>query len=213
MITLCYYNINELPDGKIPEYLDLLPPFMNHDIMRYHNASDRKTRLMARLMLKNILEQEGRAQLLLNWQRESGNKPFIQGWESFNISHSGDLVVLAYGSSVLGVDIEKKDAANYSELMTFFHPAEQDYIAGSGDRADSFYEIWTKKEALLKAEGSGIIKGLNHIDCTRDEIMYQSMNWYFHPVAIHPSYACCVCTSAHDENLQLTEFCLEKTEN
>ena len=83
----------------------------------------------------------------------------------FNLSHSAGLSVVALsGESEIGVDIEKSDPEFDFELIAgaHFSKAENRFIdapvAGSRER---FYRLWTRKEALLKAIGTGIGENLD----------------------------------------------------
>jgi 4'-phosphopantetheinyl transferase len=79
----------------------------------------------------------------------------------FNVSHSGDMLLcaLAAGREV-GVDIEEMRAGMPVDHLAqrFFSPAEVQALEAlpSGDRVPAFYQIWTRKEAYLKARGDGL---------------------------------------------------------
>lgn len=78
----------------------------------------------------------------------------------FNLSHCSDLAVVALGiDGPVGIDIEKFDRA--LDLLecesTFCHPAEiQDLPYEPPLRARQLLRIWTAKEAVLKAMGTGM---------------------------------------------------------
>ena len=78
----------------------------------------------------------------------------------FNLSHCRDLVVIALcGEGPVGVDIEPLDRA--TSLLgcedAFCHPDEISRLpAEEMPRAVRLLDIWTRKEALLKALGTGM---------------------------------------------------------
>lgn len=77
----------------------------------------------------------------------------------FNISHSGTWVVIAWGPSEVGVDVErihrKGDPQNLMDR--FFHPEERAYVLErEGEIPGRFCEIWTGKESYLKYLGTGL---------------------------------------------------------
>ena len=82
---------------------------------------------------------------------------------SFNLSHSGDLMVLAVvrGSKV-GVDIEQlKSRSGLDKLARrVFSRSEQDLLAATGEAGylAAFFQGWTRKEALLKGAGAGVFR-------------------------------------------------------
>lgn len=72
-----------------------------------------------------------------------------------SLSHSkGSAAVLTGGVRYAGVDLEymrPRDFAALAEWVAAAH--EQEYLAQRGWLCEDFYELWTLKEALLKAAG------------------------------------------------------------
>lgn len=80
---------------------------------------------------------------------------------NFNISHSGDVALIAVSWAVsVGIDIEEeKEISNIEDISNrYFAPAEHASIqlAPCDARMKAFLKIWTRKEAFLKALGSGL---------------------------------------------------------
>ncbi len=93
-------------------------------------------------------------------------KPYLPGIQNvhFNISHSGAWVVLAWGDSPVGVDVEKIRSGIKKEALAsrFFTSDEQSYVFGRVDGQEQrFLEIWTAKESYLKYLGTGLRRPLN----------------------------------------------------
>lgn len=90
----------------------------------------------------------------------SGGKPVFRGNKElcFNISHSGDYAALAFGKEALGMDLEQVKRADLKVAKRFFQKEEYEYLADrkEEERADAFCRIWTGKEAVLKAAGTGL---------------------------------------------------------
>ena len=79
---------------------------------------------------------------------------------SFNVSHAGDHGLIAVAASGrLGVDIEERvPKRNLDALIeAVMSPEEQVELAAlrGGEKLRLFYRIWTFKEALIKALGTG----------------------------------------------------------
>lgn len=70
----------------------------------------------------------------------------------FNISHSHGLLVLIKDKVNIGIDIEKIRDIEKEVKDYVTSEEEKEYIKDN----ITFYEIWTSKEALVKAEGRGI---------------------------------------------------------
>ena len=82
---------------------------------------------------------------------------------SFNVSHSGEHGLIAFApAGRLGIDVEEYEARrNFSQLIkspSLFTPPERARLAQvqGNDRAQLFTRLWTIKEALLKALGTGL---------------------------------------------------------
>jgi 4'-phosphopantetheinyl transferase len=87
----------------------------------------------------------------------------------FNVSHSGDLVLIALSRGrVLGVDIERMrvDVATEEIATRFFSVNEcRDLATVAPDlRCAAFFACWTRKEAYLKARGDGLSLPLDKFD-------------------------------------------------
>lgn len=130
------------------------------------------------------LESQGRLRQVLSYyldepplriiiKRHAYGKPYLADHPNlaFNISHSGKQWVMAVSrAGLLGVDIEYcRPRNNFTALVNrcfaeeerlYWHNlAEDEKLAG-------FYELWTKKEAFVKATGRGI--GLGLAQCVLD---------------------------------------------
>ena len=123
----------------------------------------------------------------------------------FNVSHSGDWVVLAFASGLpLGVDVECHRALEFSELVNaFFSPQERETWSKipSTDHTQAFFSAWTRKEAYLKGLGLGLFKSLDSfsvafgfdaadglLGCESDASAPQ--RWLIASVDLAPDYAC-----------------------
>ena len=92
---------------------------------------------------------------------------------TFNVSHSHDLALIAIAQKLnVGIDIEKiNHESDHQALITrFFSAAEQSefHAMPKSNRAKAFCACWTRKEAFIKATGSGITYGLDNFDVTVD---------------------------------------------
>ncbi|MFB9994578.1 4'-phosphopantetheinyl transferase family protein [Deinococcus oregonensis] len=105
-----------------------------------------------------------------------GNKPQLArhqnptGWQ-FNLSHSGEYAVLALVQGrAVGVDLERmRGAVNWRGVaQTAFSASERAalFSALPALRLDTFYRLWTAKEAYLKACGVGLGVPLEAVSLT-----------------------------------------------
>ncbi|MET9775314.1 4'-phosphopantetheinyl transferase superfamily protein [Streptomyces sp. NPDC006367] len=77
----------------------------------------------------------------------------------FSLAHSHGMAVVAVSRVVLGVDVERLPRPETVEVCTAaLHPDEQSELAelGTEERCLAFGRIWSRKEAYLKALGTGL---------------------------------------------------------
>lgn len=77
----------------------------------------------------------------------------------FSLSHSGDLALLGFAATPVGVDTEQVPAPKVvKELAGSLHPRETAELAALpyGDRPVAFARAWARKEAYLKGTGTGL---------------------------------------------------------
>jgi 4'-phosphopantetheinyl transferase len=98
-------------------------------------------------------------------------KPYLDDSDLyFNVSHCGGTGLLAFTlCGKIGVDVEAVplDAEGLETAAQNFHAREIEFIRsadGAMEQARRFTRVWTRKEAALKATGTGITDGLNSFD-------------------------------------------------
>ncbi|MET8677420.1 4'-phosphopantetheinyl transferase superfamily protein [Streptomyces sp. NPDC004647] len=77
----------------------------------------------------------------------------------FSLSHSGDLALLAFAGTPVGIDVEQVPSpGTAAEVARALHPAERAELAETPDALlpAAFARCWTRKEAYLKGTGTGL---------------------------------------------------------
>jgi 4'-phosphopantetheinyl transferase len=142
---------------------------------RFIQAEHRKRFALFHGALRQILgHYVGESPEDLRFERGPKGKPTLAGLSTgknlmFNLSHSRDVMVLACAQAgSVGVDVEWIDAKTDVDGLSarFFHPNERAVLAGLDPvtRSIRFFQWWTAKEALLKAQGEGLSDGLQAFD-------------------------------------------------
>ena len=118
----------------------------------------------ARAALRLILgDRLGVAPKRLRFVKGEHGKPAVEGQAvAFNLSHSGDLAVIAVADAGdLGVDVEDLGRSRNVDrlarrVLTGPERDRLDRATGPDDRARWFLRCWTAKEAVAKAFGAGL---------------------------------------------------------
>lgn len=92
-------------------------------------------------------------------------KPSVDGIE-FNVAHSGDVVLIATHHRPVGVDVERIERNVDIPTMgpACFTLRERALIRKAAASREAFLRLWTRKEAWLKAVGTGLSFPLHDID-------------------------------------------------
>ncbi len=144
--------------GQHLEELMLLLPGPERDrTLRFRKREDRLRYVVGRVMIRALAAKcPGRpdTEIMIS---EYG-KPYFAQKESpqFNLSHSGRLVVLAWGDAPMGVDVEECRQMQWRDLAPYFSGEERKIIESGECPLKDFYRIWTVREAFSKAVGRGL---------------------------------------------------------
>jgi 4'-phosphopantetheinyl transferase len=108
---------------------------------------------------------------LIRFDYNSFGKPSVEGGPRFNVSHSGGFGLYAVsGIREVGVDIERinPDFAHERIPERFFAPGEVAALRAlpADAQIEAFFHCWTRKEAYIKAHGSGLSLDLKSFEVT-----------------------------------------------
>jgi 4'-phosphopantetheinyl transferase len=126
---------------------------------------DRRRYCAARSALRLLLGTElGVSPETLKFSLGEHGKPRIEATPccEFNVSHSGELALIGFAQAgdEIGVDIEVLRVMSNSEALAERHYVGSELaavLAASGPERDlAFLRVWTRKEACMKAVGSGL---------------------------------------------------------
>lgn len=171
-IHVWFLDIGNYDEYHMKSLFDILTLDEKAKMSHYVHVADQKRFLvghsMLRILLSRYLAREPDDIILLN--SKHGKLYMPQSNVSFNISHSGNRVALAFvKEKKIGVDIERMNSLDdYSQIAkNFFLPPESERICAQTDAAkgmEKFYEIWTVKEAFVKALGHGLSRSLKSFE-------------------------------------------------
>jgi 4'-phosphopantetheinyl transferase len=162
----------DLPQHRADELALLLSADERERAAKFHFEKDRRHYIVSRAVLRRLLSRytgfEPNRLLLVYGPH---GKPSLAAEKNdfdlrFNLAHSHGLGLFAFtrGHEV-GVDIEKirPDFATQEIAERFFSPAEASALRALPPevRTKAFFTCWTRKEAFIKAKGTGVFFGLH----------------------------------------------------
>lgn len=200
------FDLDKLAAGSEQHLFDLLTYREKERIVKYVNPLDRLQRACGRVILKRMLIDEGYAENVLQYIRlDQYFRPYIDHLIDFNISHADKQVVVAMSMNTrLGVDVEKVQVIDISNFDRALTGDEADRIKLSNDPIRYFYELWTKKEAVLKANGKGFHLPLSAISIGSDSASCETEVWKLQKMQVHSDYCCHLAFSGSQVIEQVT---------
>ncbi len=190
---------------------------------RFRFAADRSRYVLAHGLLRVTLARyvgcEPRA---LAFERGVFGKPSLTGAArdaiEFNLSHSGDRVLIAVAHRAVGVDVERRCEQTECERVAafVFSAAERNALAAlpREQRSAAFFAAWARKEAYIKATGYGLAYGLDTFDVSlttvpnvlADRRAPRGATWTLRDVDAGSSYAAAVVAAGSGWRLETFVF-------
>jgi 4'-phosphopantetheinyl transferase len=164
-------------------YKDILSDIELAKANRFLIKRDREKFISRRHSLRSILSKFVFIQPAQLQFHQSGNKkPAIEGIE-FNSTHSEDLILIAVNSSAIGIDLEfiNPDFDFGALIPSCFNREEQVFISSP----TKFYTLWTRKEAILKASGEGLIEKMQDFSCLNNDVLRQNVCYEIKTFSMH----------------------------
>lgn len=170
-----------LPDGEDESELAPLRKLLFDEeeqaaYARYRLSRNRIEYLAGRLLVKNRLARMlGMPPSAIRLIKASGGKLYAAAEPElaqrlglyFNLTHADGLAACAFGRvDALGIDVARCGTEHLALTDQLFLPEESVYIREARDEresADRFGMLWSRKEAAMKARGTGL--ALAPLDC------------------------------------------------
>jgi 4'-phosphopantetheinyl transferase len=183
-------------------------------VARFRQAVHRELALASRLLQRRaIAARAGVGPAVLRFAREAGGRPRVVAPAAacpiaFSAANTAGLVACAVcDRGPLGLDVEPREAALPADLVEgTLTGAERAALLALPEaaRGARFRQLWTLKEAYLKATGRGIDAPLDRIGFVLDAgaprgdpaaIDPGPAAWRFHDIDADPAYRISLCTA------------------
>ena len=176
-IHIFYTRADQISNPDLlKQYRHCLSPAEIQKADRYMKQSDRQLSLVSRALLRYLIAGATRQDpKSLRFSANEHGKPFLKQRPDiqFNLSHSHGAAVCALcRDDAVGVDVE--DVGRQTDLSIanrFFSSAEAELVSKAPEieKRALFFDIWTLKEAYIKAVGKGLSIPLNSFSFNADQ--------------------------------------------
>ncbi|GIW92731.1 MAG: 4'-phosphopantetheinyl transferase [Pirellulaceae bacterium] len=175
-VHIWYAWTERVPDAAWPGWRRWLRDEELAEAENYRSCPARAEFLVGRALMRSLLSRQMQVEpcaVPLGWT--SYGKPVWGGPEPdvfFNLAHTRGAAVCAFTRhSSLGIDLERCDRrVNLDIAARYFAPEEVAALRRLEPRmqARRFLELWTMKEAFIKAVGTGLAMPLESFACDLD---------------------------------------------
>ena len=194
MIHILFTFCDKKLEDEIFEYhLARLPEPMRRRIKKYRRWEDAHCGLFGKLLLIEGLKKYGiDEKKLKDMLYTSYSRPYLREVVDFNISHSGNGVVCALSEDcTVGIDIEEIKPLDIEDFRRQFTNRELTLMREAEDKYHEFYLWWTKKEAIIKADGKGLNIPLKAIDFPGEGLAeVNGRSWQIREIPLRDQYCC-----------------------
>ncbi len=196
---------------------EVLTSLERERVMRYQQREDQLRKIVSRGALRCILGRSlGMDPALVPLETGPQGKPLIRESRfQFSCSHAGEVVWIALALDCpVGVDVERIDRrVDFEGVMRQFASREES-AAFEGlredRRTDGFFTWWTRKEALLKGEGCGLLgDGRSSTVWKGSTDFLRCGNWTIQTLGAEPQYKAGLAVEAEDCVVERRTFSLE----
>lgn len=158
-------DIDAFDETFIEMCASFFPEWRKKKMLRFRHLKDKIKNGLAYLLLIYALKEEGVFKEMPEFEYNEHGKPFLTNYPNwyFSLSHCRTAVCCVLSNKEVGIDIEK--IASYKESLANYvcNAEELVTLQNSKNKANEFYRLWTRKEAVFKMFGSGITKEIKDI--------------------------------------------------
>lgn len=178
--------------GWLSKAYTLLSEEFRAENERWLLAKDRTNRAAARLLLTAGLEMLGlgghRAASL---KKDSSGRPFIPECEiDLSITHTDGLAAAALSCVCrVGIDAERIRPLKAEDYIEAFSKNEAEQIGAAKEPSWEILRLWTRKEALLKAHGTGLLTEPSQADASAADTILFGEKYHIEELYMGRSFA------------------------
>jgi 4'-phosphopantetheinyl transferase len=204
-VEICGYKVT--PDFSVDLFdnmLEIMDKSTQERVARFKFMEDRQRTLIGNFIVRTRAAHKlGCPVTEIQIERDSHGKPYLRGEPvHFNISHSGDWIVVAFDHMPIGIDIERKKEIRFDIAERYFSDLENEDLRRLDPslRQDYFFTLWALKESFIKADGRGLALSLSSFSIVADGENYKvqgssgQCDYFLKTYLVDPGYKLAVCT-------------------
>ncbi|HUM53051.1 MAG TPA: 4'-phosphopantetheinyl transferase superfamily protein [Chitinophagales bacterium] len=192
----CYFfyieQSEKISDVIYNDFLLQLPEHFQKEIAAYKHWQSAQNSLLGKIILLFALKKIGLSFSLNDLKIGKKDRPFLDATFDFNISHSGNIIVVALiKSAKIGVDVEKHRSINLPLFKKYFDDEEWKSIEQNQEPLKTFFDYWTIKESAIKHDGRGV-EILSKTKIQPPKIYCDNNVLFYKQLKINDEYSCAV---------------------
>jgi 4'-phosphopantetheinyl transferase len=128
----------------------------------FSSAKGESRRLLTEAVSEYTGDRERAETLSAGIRTGEKGKPYIDGFDFFSVSHTGNVWAVLICGSECGLDIQlRRKCREISIAEKFYHPDDAAAVAAAREEdaqkgSDIFLRLWARREALVKAAGGSV---------------------------------------------------------
>jgi len=154
MQVAIFDRMEECTETEVQRLLPLVSAQRREQALQYKHVLGQFCCLKSWLMLYEEIRELGISELGDFLYNEHG-KPYLEHGPYFSISHCKEGIAVVIDETPVGIDIEHIRHADEDLIARVMNEEERLAIRELGMR--EFTRLWTQKEAIVKAQGTGIV--------------------------------------------------------
>ncbi|EAW38385.1 4'-phosphopantetheinyl transferase superfamily protein [Lyngbya sp. PCC 8106] len=206
---------------KLHEFKQILSPDERERANRYRQQRDHVRFIVARGVLRIILASYlGLSPPELEFNYSERGKPKLKKNVTeieFNVSHSEDKALFAIAlNRQVGIDIELIRPMEVLQLAKrFFRESEYLFLSAleGREKVRAFFQLWTAKEAYLKATGEGLA-GLETVEISLSElesmqklvVQGKGCSWMLQSLDLGNNYCAAIAVEGEEYKIKCWQF-------
>lgn len=209
------HDLAQIDALQLQRWLDELSAQKRASILRLLHLNNRMSSLLGLRLLTLCAQDAGIKNFRLRdiHYPETGKPCWTKNNDTFdfNISHSANLVLLAASTtSKVGVDVERIRALKRLGFKMVMSPDE---LAAIQQQPALFFDLWSKKEAVVKAADTSGLARMRDITINDNEAVLDDTSWQLQalskPLGLEDEFAIHLASSVTVDELIVKQFSIK----